>query len=229
MRTRGPARRPAGRDRRGQRALPARGRSRRRPRRGDGLELVDGLEVSGERHLAWTRRSSARSSRRRRRLGRGVRRARRSTSRRLRARGPAPADGARAGALIRSGRDSMARSRSPPSAWRRRCGGVRDDREHDAVGRATTARPRYGAHVLLDAHGAARSATSAFVSLTDPPTRCARTPTPATTPARWPVLVGEPAARHAAVLADHPRGPPAVGARRPATCSMAARSTRCSC
>ncbi len=111
--------------------------------------------------------------------------------------------------LARRGRRAR---RAPGPGLHRRVGA---DRQHDAVGRRP-ARGGAAADVLLGAHGAAGRRGGTFVSLTDPPEALAEAAAACRNEGTWPVLVGAPGdANDAAVLADHPRGPPAHRPREP--------------
>ena len=159
---RGRRRRPRG----GARALPARGRAAARARTG---EAVDELTVGGKRHLAWDEAVEREVG-----AGRAARRARRRDGADRhpgRARGGAlrPAAPARSCA---PGSRSRARSTSRPS---RAADGVarRDGRiANTTPWAAASARRRCGGRSARPTRCCA-SRGGAFVSLTDPPERCA--------------------------------------------------------
>jgi hypothetical protein len=180
---------------------------------GDGLELVDELEVSGERHLAWDEAverevvlhpaavgSVAVCGRRT-----GIDVAAGSDREDLR-----HPDGERAGALIRSwhgleGAVEVVAERLDEALWRLSVTIANttpwdgDDRE------AALARTFCSTHTVLRAAG-----DGAFVSLTDPPDALRAHAEACENAGTWPVLVGEPSARDTLlsspiILEDHPR------------------------
>jgi hypothetical protein len=180
---------------------------------GDGLELVDELDVAGERHLAWdeaverevvvgpARLASVAAAGRRCALAVAAGSEREDLR---------DADGARAGALLRSwhaldGAVQLRAERLEPALWRLTVAIANttawegDDRE------AALERTLCSTHTVLRTGGG-----GAFVSLTDPPDAL-RAPAEACDNAgTWPVLVGEPGATDTLlsspiILEDHPR------------------------
>ena len=204
------------RARRGRRARArrrARGRRRAPPRLGGGGRARG--RRSGRRSVGRVRGRRARDRRRRGSRARGPARRRRQPRRRL----------IRAWQRARRGGRGRRRARSAARSARLTV----TDREHDPVGRAATARRRCGGRSARPTRCCARDG-GAFVSLTDPPPDAARERRArARTTARGRCSSASAGAtRHAAVLADHPRGPPARSRPRArATSSTAARSTRC--
>ncbi len=186
---------------------------------GDGLELVDELEVAGERHLAWEEAverevvvgPAAVGS-----IGVCGRRAAIAVAAGSEREDLRHADGTRAGALIRSwhaldGAVEVAAERLDGALWRLSV----THREHDPVGRAARARTRSSGRSARPTRCCAPTAVR-FVSLTDPPAALRAHAEACENTGTWPVLVGDAGRdRHAAVLADHPRGPPADRAREP--------------
>jgi hypothetical protein len=180
---------------------------------GDGLDLVDELEVAGERHLAWDEAAERELDLGAAAVGSvGVcgRRAAidvacGSDREELR-----DAGGARAGALIRSwhaldGAVEVAAERLDAALWRvsvtisNTTPWDGDDRE------AALARTFCSTHTVLRA-----GAGGAFVSLTDPPEPLRAAAEACENAGTWPVLVGPPGARDTLlsspiILEDHPR------------------------
>jgi hypothetical protein len=180
---------------------------------GDGLELVDELDVAGERHVAWdeaaerevvlgpARLSSVAVAGRRAALGIAA------GSEREELRAP---DGTRAGALLRSwhaldGAVDVAAERIEPALWRltvtisNTTPWDGDDRE------GALERTLCSTHTVLRAGGGA-----AFVSPTDPPAALRAHAEGCENAGTWPVLVGEPGATDTLlsspiILEDHPR------------------------
>ena len=180
---------------------------------GDGLELVDELEVSGERHIAWDEAVEREVVLDPAAAGSVAVCGRRTAidvaagSDREDLRHP---DGERAGALIRSwhaleGAVDVAVERLDEGLWRLSVTIANttpwdgDDRE------AALARTFCSTHTVLRAEGG-----GAFVSLTDPPDALRAHADACENAGTWPVLVGEPGARDTLlsspiILEDHPR------------------------
>jgi hypothetical protein len=180
---------------------------------GDGLELVDELEVSGERHLAWDEAVEREVVLHPAAVGSVAVCGRRAAidvaagSDREDLRHP---DGERAGALIRSwngleGAVEVAAERLDEALWRvsvtiaNTTPWEGDDRE------AALARTFCSTHTVLRTTG-----DGAFVSLTDPPDALRAHADACENAGTWPVLVGEPGARDTLlsspiILEDHPR------------------------
>ena len=180
---------------------------------GDGLELVDELEVCGERHLAWDEAVEREVVLHPAAVGSVAVCGRRAAidvaagSDREDLRHP---DGERAGALIRSwqgleGAVEVAAERLDETLWRMSVTIANttpwdgDDRE------AALARTFCSTHTVLRAAG-----DGAFVSLTDPPDALRAHADACDNAGTWPVLVGEPGARDTLlsspiILEDHPR------------------------
>jgi hypothetical protein len=180
---------------------------------GDGLELVDELEVAGERHLAWDEAVEREVVLHPAAAGSVAVCGRRAAievaagSDREDLRHP---DGERAGALIRSwqgleGAVELVAERLDEALWRMSVTIANttpwdgDDRE------AALARTFCSTHTVLRAPG-----DGAFVSLTDPPAALRAHADACENAGTWPVLVGEPGARDTLlsspiILEDHPR------------------------
>jgi hypothetical protein len=180
---------------------------------GDGLELVDELEVAGERHLAWEEAVEREAG-----LGAAAVGSVAVCGRRVAIDVAAGSDGedlrhpdgARAGALIRSwhgleGAVEVSAERLDAELWRlsvtisNTTPWSGDDRE------AALARTFCSTHTVLRA-----GAGGAFVSLTDPPDALRAAADACENAGTWPVLVGEPGARDTLlsspiILEDHPR------------------------
>jgi hypothetical protein len=181
---------------------------------GDGLELVDELEVAGEPHLAWDEAVEREVSVGPARIGSVAAAGRRaaievpsgSDREDLRA-----ADGARAGALLRSwhglsGAVSVGAERRGDALWRVTAT-VQNTTPFDArAGReAALERTFCSTHTVLVAAGG-----GAFVSLTDPPDELRAEAEACRNEGTWPVLVGEAGATETLlsspiILEDHPR------------------------
>jgi hypothetical protein len=179
---------------------------------GDGLELVDALEVGGERHLAWDEAAEREVVLDPAPVGSVAVSGRRAAldvaagSDREDLRHP---DGARAGALIRSwhaldGGVEVAAERLDAALWRvavtiANTTPFAGDRE------AALARTLCSTHTVLRA-----GRGGAFVSLTDPPEERRADVDACENAGTWPVLVGEAGATDTLlsapiILEDHPR------------------------
>jgi hypothetical protein len=180
---------------------------------GDGLELVDELDVAGERHLAWEEAVEREAG-----LGAAAVGSVAVCGRRVAIDVAAGSDGedlrhpdgARAGALIRSwhgleGAVEVSAERLDAALWRlsvtisNTTPWSGDDRE------AALARTFCSTHTVLRA-----GAGGAFVSLTDPPDALRAAADACENAGTWPVLVGEPGGRDTLlsspiILEDHPR------------------------
>jgi len=179
---------------------------------GDGLELVDELEVAGERHVAWEEAVEREVAVGPAAVGSVSVCGRRAAiavaagSEREDLRHP---DGSRAGALIRSwhgldGAVEVAAERLDTGLWRLSVtianttpweGGARED----ALERT-----------FCSTHTVLRTAGGAFVSLTDPPPELRAHAEACRNTGTWPVLVGDPGATDTLlsspiILEDHPR------------------------
>jgi hypothetical protein len=179
---------------------------------GDGLELVDELEVAGDRHVAWEEAVEREfvvgpaavgsvSV-----CGRRAAIAVAAGSEREDLRHP---DGTRAGALIRSwhaldGAVEVTAERLDTTLWRL------------SVTIANTTRWEGGARedalerTFCSTHTVLRAAGGAFVSLTDPPAGLRADAETCENTGTWPVLVGDPGATDTLlsspiILEDHPR------------------------
>jgi hypothetical protein len=180
---------------------------------GDGLELVDELEVAGERHLAWDEAAEREVV-----LGPASLRSIAAAGRRAAldvAAGSAREDlrnerGHRAGALLRSwhaldGAVELAAERLEPALWRL----------HVTISNTTPwgggPRERALERTLCSTHTVLRAGGGgAFVSLTDPPAALRAHAEACENAGTWPVLVGEPGATDTLlsspiILEDHPR------------------------
>jgi hypothetical protein len=184
---------------------------------GDGLELVDELEVAGERHLAWEEAVEREVSVGPARIGSVAAAGRRagidvpSGSEREDLRAP---DGARAGALLRSwhgvsGALSVRAEARGEGLWRVTATVENTTRFDARAGReAALERTFCSTHTVLVAAGG-----GAFVSLTDPPEELRAEAEACRNEGTWPVLVGEPGATGTLlsspiILEDHPRVAP---------------------
>jgi hypothetical protein len=180
---------------------------------GDGLELVDEIEVAGARHLAWDEAAEREVV-----LGPAALGSVAAAGRRTAIEVPAgseredlrDADGTRAGALLRSwhaldGAVELRAERVDPALWRltvtigNTTGWDGDDRE------AALERTLCSTHTVLRAGGG-----GAFVSLTDPPAAARAHAEACENAGTWPILVGEPGATDTLlsspiILEDHPR------------------------
>jgi hypothetical protein len=179
---------------------------------GDGLELVDELEVAGERHLAWEEAverevvigpATAGS------VGVRGRRAAIAVAAGSDREDLRHADGTRAGALIRSwhalqGAVEVAAARLDAALWRVSVT-VANTTPWDGVAREDALE-----RTFCSTHTALRTSGGAFVSLTDPPPEVRAHADACRNTGTWPVLVGEPGAADVLlsspiILEDHPR------------------------
>jgi hypothetical protein len=180
---------------------------------GDGLELVDELDVSGERHLTWDEAAEREVV-----LGPARLASVAAAGRRTAIDVPAgseredlrDADGARAGALLRSwhaldGAVEVHAEWIEPALWRLTVT-IRNTTTWDGDDReAALERTLCSTHTVLRAGGG-----GAFVSLTDPPDALRTHADACENAGTWPVLVGEPGATDTLlsspiILEDHPR------------------------
>jgi len=184
---------------------------------GDGLELVDELEVAGERHLAWSEAAEREVAIGPARVGSVAAAGRRAAidvpagSDREDLRHP---DGTRAGALLRSwhalsGAVAVAAERRGDALWR-----VAVEIENttafdpDAGREAALERTLCSTHTVLAAGGG-----GAFFSLADPPVELRPEAEACRNEGTWPVLVGAPGSADVLlsspiILEDHPRVAP---------------------
>jgi hypothetical protein len=184
---------------------------------GDGLVLVDELEVGGVRHLAWEEAAEREVAIGPARIGSVAAAGRRAAvdvpagSYRQDLRHP---DGRRAGALLRSwhalsGAVVVAAERRGDALWRIVVTVDNATAFDAAAGReAALERTFCSTHTVL-----ATAAGGAFVSLTDPPDDLRAEAEACRNEGTWPVLVGEPGATDRLlsspiILEDHPRVAP---------------------
>jgi hypothetical protein len=181
---------------------------------GDGLELVDELEVAGERHLAWEEAAEREATIGPARVG-SVAAAGRRAAIDIRSGSDREdlrdADGTRAGALLRSwhrlsGSVSVRAARRGEELWRvtvtvQNATGF----DPDAGREAALERTFCSTHTVLAAAGG-----GAFVSLADPPDELRAEADACRNEGTWPVLVGAPGnddtlLSSPIILEDHPR------------------------
>jgi hypothetical protein len=184
---------------------------------GDGLELVDEIEVEGERHVAWDEAAEREVAVGPARIGSVA------TSGRRAAIDVPPgsdredlrhADGTRAGALLRSwhglsGAVAVGAQRRGEALWRVSVVVQNATPFDPGAGReAALERTFCSTHTVL-----ATAAGGAFVSLTDPPEELRAEAGACRNEGTWPVLAGEPGATGTLlsspiILEDHPRVAP---------------------